>query len=529
MVSARGNEWYVSAFNAFLSNRLECYTTWQPMEFLNPQAERRHRILLLIGYGLVAIAIALIAQLFLYRLYRGYSVDIKGNVQQSGIVFVSSTPTGASINLNGRRAADTNARLSLNAGTYDMRITAAGYREWRHEVKVYGADVQRFTYAKLFPSKLTTTVTTTVAAEPQLVSQSPSRRWLLFQGTSANAFVLYDLRRADKPVVTNLTVPFDTVVTSGDGAHAWAAVEWASDDQYVVLSHTYTIGETTSREYILLDRTAPDASRNLTQTLSLKAEEELSLFDKKYNQYYSYNTQTKILRAFSESNKQLADQLEHVLAYKTYGSDTVLYISDLPETGKQEAGTINVMLRQGSRRLLLRRLPVSPSGYLLDIARFDSTWFVAAATSDGKGIYLYRNPLSQSLSGTELPQPWRFLRVQNPASIDISTNAQFILAQNGQECIVYDADNAETKRFTLAKPLDTPQRAVTWMDGHRLQYVSGGKVAVVEYDNQNAVELQPALPQIGAFFSPDYDYSFAFASGDGTAVQLTSTPLTVEN
>lgn len=500
------------------------------MEFLNPQAERRHRILLLIGYGLVAVAIALVTQLFLYRLYNGYSVGINGDIQQSGLVFVSSTPSGAVISLNGQATAKTNARLSLNAGLYDMSIKAAGYREWRHEVKVYGADVQRFTYAKLFPTKLVTSTVKTIETAPLMTSQSPSRRWILVKdASSSNTFQLYDLKRPETPVVTPLALPLDTVVTAGDGAQSWAVVEWASNDQYVLLDHTYTTAETANHEYVLLDRTAPDESKNLTNTLALTADDVLTLFDKKFDQYYSYNKQTKVLRAFNAANKQLVDQLEHVLAYKTYGNDTVLYVTDLPESGKQEAGTVNLVLKQGSRRLLLRRLSSTAPGYLLDIAQFNGTWYIAGAATDGKGAYLYRNPMSQQLSGTALPQVWRFMRLQNPVNLSISANAQFILVENGQDCVVYDADTLEIKRFTLARTLDAPQLKSLWMDGHRLNYVSGGKLIVVEFDNQNAVELQAALPQYGAYFSPDYDYTYALVAGDGTAVRLTSTLLTVKN
>jgi len=498
------------------------------MEFLNPQAERRHRILLFVGYGLVAIAIGLVTQLFLYRLYNGYTLDIKGDIHQSGLVFVSSEPNGATISLNGTATAKTNARLSLNAGEYDMRIQAAGYREWSHEVKVYGADVQRFTYAKLFPTKLTTSTVKTIDSAPLFTSQSPSRRWLLIKEASPNTFMLYDLKRPDAPVTTELTVPTDTVLTAGDGVYTWSVVEWASNDQYVLLDHTYTIGETTGHEYILLDRTAPANSKNLTHTLAITADEELTLFDKKYDQYYSYNKQTKILRAFATGGKLLADQLEHVIAYKTYGNDTVLYVTDLPESGKQEPGTVNVVVRQGSSRLVLRRLSAVSPGYLLDITRFNSTWYMVAAATNGKGVFVYRDPFSQTLTGTTLPQVWRFLRLQNPAHVSVSTNAQFIFAQNGQDCAVYDADNVATTRFTLSRQLDAPQIKAIWMDGHRLTYVAGGKLIVVEYDNQNAVELQPALPQFGTYFSADYSYSYAFAPGDATAVKLTSTPLTVK-
>ncbi len=498
------------------------------MEFLDPQAERRHRILLFVGYGLITIAIAIASLILLYWSY-GYSLSNEGEVQQSGIVFVSSQPGGAVVSLNGKpETSNTNTRLTLAAGTYDMRLNLAGYREWGREVKVQGGDVQRFIYPKLFPARLASTSIRKLEAAPLLVTQSANQHWLLMKpNTTPNTFTLYDLRRPTEPTSAELTVPIETI-TPGDGVQSWTVVEWANDDQYVLLNHGFTSGDVAGHEYILFNRTAPERSQNLTRSLTLGIDEELTLFNKKYDQYYAYNKQTKILRAFNASGKVLTRQLEHVLAYKTHGDSWVLYVTDLAEDGKQKADTVNVVLRQGERRIVLRQLPAVSPGYVLNLAQYDNAWYVAVAATDGRGVYLYRNPFDQSGATVVSPRTWRFMRVQNPTNVSFSTNSQFVLAENGQTCVVYDAENIEVKRFTLERTLDALQPKVQWMDGHRLTYISGGKVIVVEYDNQNAVELQASLPQFVPYFSADYDYSFALAPGEGSAVQFTSTPLTVK-
>lgn len=497
------------------------------MEFLDPRAERRHNILLFVGYGLIAIAIAIASLVLLYWSY-GYSLTNEGEVQQNGLVFVSSQPAGAGVTLNGKpQTAKTDARLTLAAGSYDLRLKLAGYREWRYDFKVQGGDVQRLVYPKLFPTKLVTSSIRYFEATPQLVTQSPNQRWLLIkQAATPNAFTQYDLRRSAEPVASEFSIPTETI-TAGDGAQSWSVVEWASDDQYVLLDHGFTSEGTAGHEYVLCNRASPDRSLNLTTSLGLTADEDLTLFDKKFDKYYVYNKQTKILRAVTSNGKLLTDQREHVLAYKTHGDDKVLYVTDTAENGQPLNGTVNVVLHEGSRRQVLRQLPATSPGYLLNLAQYENDWYLAVGATDGKGVYLYRNPIEQATAATQLPRTWRFMRVSNPSNVSFSANSQLVLTENAQTCVVYDAENIEVKRFTLQRPLDAPQTELRWMDGHHLTYVSGGKTIVVDYDNQNAVELQATLPQFTPYFSGDFKYVFSLASAEGAAVRLTSTPLIV--
>ncbi len=498
------------------------------MEFLDPKAERRHHMMLILGYGLIAIAIAFAALILLYWSY-GYSLNRQGEVEQNGLVFVTASPVQAKVTLdNGGDTSQTDARFTLGAGTYNMRITADGYREWKHAFKVQGTDVQRFTYPKLFPTTLTSKALTSFETAPQIVTQSPDRRWMLAKDTvTPNTFVQYDMRAPDAPVKSEVAVPV-AQMTMGDGSQTWRVVEWSTDNNHLLLEHSYTDNGGALHELIMFDRSAPEKSQNLTKTLSIPAGEQLTLFNKKYDQFYGYNSETKVLRAFSVDGKVLADQIDHVRAYKSYGDDTLLYVSDLAEGSKESSGTVNVVLRQGAKRLILRQLSSSAPGYLLDLTEFDNAWYIALAATDDKGVYVYRNPFRQTLTGTELPRTWRFMPVQNPTNISFSANSQFLLVENGQTCVVYNADTIEMHRFSLRQPLDTPQEKVRWMDGHRLVYVSGDKVVIVEFDNQNEQTLQAASASYTPFYSSDYTYAYAVAPGDGAEVQLQSTPLVVK-
>jgi hypothetical protein len=97
------------------------------MDFLDPKRRRAHNIRLIVGYVLVAIALALATTILVYQA-NGFGVK-QGKVIQNGLIFVSSNPSGATVNLNGQQYKDaTNTRIVLQSGTYTMRLNRDGYR-----------------------------------------------------------------------------------------------------------------------------------------------------------------------------------------------------------------------------------------------------------------------------------------------------------------------------------------------------------------------------------------------------------------
>jgi len=505
------------------------------MEFLDEDAEKRHRIRLFTGYGLLAIAIAIGLLLLIYRSWYGYSLTMEGKVEQSGLVFFSTSPSGATITANGKALSDrTNARISLPYGQYNISLSLAGYRTWRHIVDVQGGDVQHFNYPLLFPEKLVTKSVGSFDAGTQLFSVSRDKRWLVVKQNETDAavttkrFAVYDMKDTTKLVTTEYLLPA-TTYTAGDGSETWSEVEWSADNHHLLLMHVYTLAGVTAHEYIMFDRTNPDSSQNLTRLMSLSADETLTLFDRKYDQYYGFNATTGVLRTFSQTGNVIRDQIEHVKAYSAEGADTLLYVTDLPESGKQVAGTVNVMLRQGSKRLLLRRLSSSAEHYMLNVAQYDNVWYAAVSATGEKGAYLYKDPFAQaSATNGALPNAWRFLRIDQISTLTFSDNARFLLLGSGQNCTVYDAELTAVRRFAVTHPLDSPQSAVTWLDGYRLSYVSGNVLNVLDYDDQNAVGLQGALASYPTFFSNDGKYILSFSAGENNGVKLDTTALTVK-
>jgi hypothetical protein len=118
--------------------------------------------------------------------------------------------------------------------------------------------------------------------------------------------------------------------------------------------------------------------------------------------------------------------------------------------------------------------------------------------------------------------------VTAPTHLAFSSNTEFVMTESGTSFADYDAETNKGYNFVSKLPLDTPLLHADWMDGHRISYVSGGKVVVFDYDNINAQSLIAASPNYTPFFDRNYDnvYTLAPIAGQNGVTLISSSLLT---
>jgi hypothetical protein len=475
------------------------------MDYLDPKKEARHRVLLFVGYILIGVAILIGTLVLLYQAY-GFGIGKNGTVIQNGLVFVSSQPNPANIYLNNKlNKSQTNTRLTLPSGIYQVRLARDGYRDWQRTIEVEGGDVQHFDYPFLIPSKLTTKKIADYTAAPGLMTQSPDRRWLLVQTPgSMTSLQVHDLKNPAKaPLELNLPA---NLLTKATGSENWQLEEWADDNRHVVLQHNYD-GKS---EYILVDRTDAAQALNINTALSV-APAKLTLLDKKYDQYYLLGGAGALQTAtLSDHTPKMV--LQNVLAYQSYASDTLLYATNDPKV----ANKVSIELKSGDRTYPIRSFAAGGT-YLLDLTKYDGALYVVAGSSKESKTYIYKDPIGQL---AKLPRqavyPIQVLHVDQPDYLSFSSNAQFIVVEHGTQFGVYDIENTKGYNFTSKSPIDPPAMHATWMDGDRLTYVSGGKLTVFDYDDTNQQTLVPASAGYLPAFAPDFKFVYTLAPAAST-------------
>jgi hypothetical protein len=473
------------------------------MEFLDPKKQKAHLVRLIIGYVLISIALVLTTIILLYQAY-GFGIR-NGEVIQNGLIFVSSRPNPADIYVNGqKREETTNSRLLLPAGQYKFELQRDGYRNWKRAISIEGGSVGRFDYPFLFPTKLTTTTTKKYEVKPNVVTQSPDQRWMLVQTGDYNNFDLYDTKSPQK-AATALTLPTN-LFTLTSGVHSWKFVEWASDNRHVLLQHMTDANGTKSSEYILVDREEED-SVNLTKLLGSNPD-QIELRNKKFDKYFLFNKEAQTLTTASIEEPAAKPFLDHVLAFKSHGDKTVMYASNKDVS----AGKTAIREYDDGKTYTFREVTAGDT-YLIDFTQYSGDWYVALGAPAENKVYVYQNPISKLKSKPKDPLvPVQVLKVHNPNYISFSANARFIVAENGTQFALYDAETDKGYAYTLKQPMDAPQTHATWMDGHRMMYVSGGKVFVFEFDDANHETLQAADPSYAPLFNRDYEVMYSFAN-----------------
>lgn len=498
------------------------------MDFLDPQKERAHRIRLFFGYGLIAIAIGMTTLILLYQA-SGYGLNRSGQVIQNGLVFISSHPSGAKITFGGKdSSARTDTKQQLEAGQYKTVLERDGYHSWQRIVTVEGGSVQHFDYPFLVPNTLNTSPIKSYGAPPTLATESPDRHWLLVSTHGAPlTFEVYDLSNPKNVTAnaTNITLPESVVDDAKAPDQTWSVVEWSNDNRHVLVNHGWTANGQPASEYILLDRQDVAASINLTKSLTLDSAISVQLVNKKYDKYYLYNQASHVLTSTTLSHPELVTPvLEGVLAFKSYGDDTILYTTDKDAPD----GKVITMLKDGNDRYKIREQSTG-GPYLVEIAQYGGDWYIVCGSSADNKVYVYQNP-QQVLraSAAALLVPVQILKVTAPNYVAFSSNTEHIMVENGRSFADYDAETDKGYTFTARYPLDQADGHASWMDSSHLAYVSQGKLVMFDYDNINDETLVPAEPGYQAFFDRNYNTLYTIApteKADGGASSLTATSM----
>ncbi|MDB5169451.1 MAG: hypothetical protein JWO41_807 [Candidatus Saccharibacteria bacterium] len=467
----------------------------------------------------MTFAIIIAALVLFYQASGGYGVDKNGAIIQNGFLYLSSVPGKAQIYLNGTlRSEKTNTRLYLPSNVYKVELRKPGYQSWQRNVVLDGASVERFDYPRLFPTKLTSTTLDTLTGKPAIASQSLDRRWLLVsQADSTHNFTLYDLKN---PTKTSSTISLPAaVVTSPTTSESWQVAEWADDNRHVLLQHNYD----DKLEYILLDRSSPAESLNLNNNLSASPT-KLTLNNRKYDQYYLWNSD-KTLQSTTLKDATPVAVADHVLAYQSYGTNTILYATDVGAP----AGKTLIKLKVATQTYTVRTVTASEL-YVVNLTEYSGTLYVVCGSHADERVYVYKDPISQIQSrANHLPVPVQVLHVTQPNYVSFSDSTQYVMAENGSQIAVYDVLNKHGFNYTMAAPLDAPQAHANWMDGDRIDYVSGGKLVIFDYDKANSRTLVSSEPNYKPVFSPDYKYLYTLQNAEvaGNRTALVQTPILI--
>lgn len=494
------------------------------MDFLDPKKKRSNKVKLYVGYLLVAIAISMAVAILLFA-NEGYRLDGRGNITQNSLLFVNSHPSGANVYIEGlhnkyKTQGKTDTKFDLREGAYRVTLEKDGYRSWQREMSLEGGAVERLAYPLLFPKKLVSSELKTYDQPPGIVSSSPDRKWIIVQQpVNQLMFDVFNANEPEKPS-TSFAIPTN-ILSAPKNSQSFEVVEWSSDNSNILMKHNYD----DKTEFVIINKDKPETSFNVN-SLTNQQPFEVSLKDRKIDQMYLHMAPDGLLQMVDIKSRLLSPVVARAYAYKSHGDDMLIYVTD-SQTKPGEVATVHI--KTGDKDYELRDLPLG-SKYVLDVARFDNTWYVVVGASGDNKVHVYKDPLLVLAA----PRPLksmnaRTLRINNPSQVSFSANARMIAAQSGQDFVVFDAETDRQYRYSIADKFDS-DRPAFWMDGHRLVSSTDNSVIIFDFDGINQQKLIPINNRTDAMFDRDYEniFTLAPAQTDGKSA-LVKTKLLVSN
>ncbi len=460
---------------------------------------RRTVILRTLTYGLTLFLTIITTTILLY-IAQGYSLDrSSGQLVRSGLLLVDSKPVSAQAYINGElKDSSTPSRFVLEANAYELSLEQTGYRGWKKNVTLKASTVEEVYYPLLVPTDITPR-SLGVLAPPQLVSQSPNRKLVLFYIPSTSQLQLTELNPKSF-TSTPLTLP-PTIKRENGQLGTLRVIEWALNNKQVLLEQTLPSGV---HQLVSLDVTKPEEALNISTLYGTETPSDIHYVGDKTDQIYGLKD--GVVSRYDLRSVKQEPLLSSVRTYRPYGSD-LLFARTSADQSEVESG-----LWQDQKTTIISRAPMHGGIDLLAYEEYDGHHYFGVGQTTANGVVVYRDPLKKPILANQLP--YVKIPVGQPQLLTFSQGSQFIVAQNGAAFGGYDFENMRPLQFTLDF---VPQPESTrWMDSHHLVSTNpAGMVVMYDYDGANRQALLAVRPETPLLFADNYQHIYRVFDDSG--------------
>lgn len=192
---------------------------------------------ILIPFVIVCIILTVAAVIIAYG--RGYRFDFtKQSLKSTGLLVVSSEPSGAQISIDSKIKSATPGNLTLAPGWYTISITKEAFQTWEKRVKVQGEVVTKLDALLLPTNPSLTPLTTTGVVSPTLSPDGGKLAYIIPNQKESKAGI-WVLDLVNKPLGLNRDA---RQITRGDFSKT--TISWSPDSKQLLAGNFLLDSET---------------------------------------------------------------------------------------------------------------------------------------------------------------------------------------------------------------------------------------------------------------------------------------------
>ena len=471
----------------------------------------------------VMFIVVIVSVAILTALTLGYGFSQKdGKIEQGGLLQMSSTPTGATVTIDGVKfGSQTPTKLVSQVGNYHVEMQKSGYHKWQKTVPIQAGNITWIAYPRLIPQSLT----------PEPTANYPATIASALPSGSAKRYAV--LTAADKPIISVALLDSEEVTTKEYGlpetmyanvpagqSSNFSIAEWTGDEKHILLQHTY--GPENTVEWILFDLDRPEESVNINHALGISGAMSKIVFTSGNGReiYALIDGSVRVLDL--DNQTQSRPLVEDVVNFSLYGDKFVLFTKE-PADGQQQVGYVKEDYKQPR---IVKTVAYSGSGQAqFDIGKYYEKYFFLISNGAEASLSSSGNLPNDSTSTLALKHVQTLSLTQPIIDANITDNGQFATVQDGVGFATFNLEIMKQTTTQLTHGSAVVPQKLKYLDGYLLWGANNDKLRTYEFDGENQHDIMPIIPALGATLSPSGKYLYGFSQVDTDTVALTRVQL----
>lgn len=464
------------------------------------------RIILSSVATLSVIIIATAAILFML----GFRLDSdNGRLEQGALLQFDSSPNSADVYVDGRNIGSRTAtKQTVVAGTHTIKMTKAGYQDWKRTLTINAGTLTWLDYTRFVPTNRPVQTVTTYATLAS-IEISPDSKWALaHEAAEAPRFQLVDLRAEDVKTST-LELPRTSYSEPGtEGVtHSFMATSWDSGSRYVLVKHLYR----DQTEWLVVDTQNVSETVNVTQVLSVGFS---SLQFASTNGKVLFGlTNDGTLRKIDLSAGTLSRALvTHVEAFSVFDNTILSYVGiDPSEATHRVAG----VYRDGDEAShILRETANLDTALKIATGRYFSNDYVAIAEGNIVSILKGSYPSSSAQDNSSLKEFANMELSGTVSALSFSPKGDYVFAQSGESYKSYEIEHNRPAVGMIVAAEGKPASTLKWLDTAHLWNDDGGSLVMRDFDGSNVYSIMKVETGFDASLSQNGRFFYAVGKND---------------
>lgn len=429
--------------------------------------------------GLSVIAIVFILML----IAMGFSFNENGNLEQSGLLQLSSHPSGATVEIDGEtQFSRTEISKMLSSGEHKVKITKSGYDTWETNVRVDAGLLTNISWVRLFPLNPVTEKMATYD-QARLISFSSDRKSLLYSEQNSTKLLFINLQgdsiKANK---INLSDILDITDTETLRTAAISVAAWNTAGSKVLINWTHN----NTTDWILADLEKPENSTNLTQKFNLVFSKILIANDSASKLWALENGN---LRIIDLSNITISTVKASGVENFTNNNDVVAYLrtgAKNNKDGNQSTVRVLELFREGEKgaSTIADLTAENPSTFTVALGAYWGEEWLSYSVNNKVTILSGKFPSYDKPSKNALKVSLKREIDYSPSHISSSNEERIVAYTAAGHIMAFDFETKDYYDISLDS-----ESSPHWLDDYIFWQHEEDKVAIHDFNGQNYRDL----------------------------------------